>query len=748
MKGSPTHRPDSERWCSQGTGRAWRAFVVVTVTSFFAALPVAAGLEDLARAGEWQRILDVATRRGAQLPLNPSEAMIAANAARMIDRPKAEIEFLEIAGGADDEQLKRLAEVRLAELVISEEPDLAVMLAMPAFGRDQPWQVRSLATDVSTSAIDVGIGPDLRGALENSQRKLTRSLRRRLELSLALSDDAHGRTRLERLLAASTRDLVALRAAEALQTVDELTPKEKWRVARALYQHAMYDRAAPIFETLVGSRDGSIPRDEAAFLRGRCAFRRGRWQEAVEWYRKALGWERSLDKKAEIEVHIGRCHELAGDLDQAVEAAVRAVRLKTTDDRRLFLARLRLRRGEPELAEHGIQRLRSRSDRMRGEVMLAVDALRRGDSTAAQNRLEGVRRSSWSVPAAILAAELAAQHGDSDTALDLLERLTGSVGDFWVHQARLVMGALPQAQIEAWRLRREQEIKATEKGSLWRALGRWALLEPDPAELRLLRGMIDAAFASFGSAGDPEFSPGLASALWTIGLEREAARWDPSGWPRSDAVASSWTATQFMEYGFPWYSTRVADGAWRQAGSEVPTTMLPLSLRRALYPLPEAIAVREAAATGDVHWSLLAAVAREESRWDPRALSAVGARGLVQLMPATAEAVASSSGLPPPPTDGLFDPSLNLRLGAIELGRLLDTFDGRWAPAIAAYNAGEVQARLWLNQCGPDCTNALYLLNISFRSTRSYTAEVLAAAAIYEELYGDKPLSERELVSD
>ena len=61
----------------------------------------------------------------------------------------------------------------------------------------------------------------------------------------------------------------------------------------------------------------------------------------------------------------------------------------------------------------------------------------------------------------------------------------------------------------------------------------------------------------------------------------------------------------------------------------------------------------------------------------------------------------------------------------------VETFGGRWAPAVAAYNAGEVQARLWLDQCGPGCTNALYLQNISFGSTRSYTAGVLSAAVSY-----------------
>jgi soluble lytic murein transglycosylase-like protein len=289
-----------------------------------------------------------------------------------------------------------------------------------------------------------------------------------------------------------------------------------------------------------------------------------------------------------------------------------------------------------------------------------------------------------------------------------------------------------------------------DEGSLWHALGRWAVLEPDPGELRLLRGMVTAAFASFGSATDPAFPQGLAAELWNIGLESEAALWDSAGWPRSHAVESAWTASQMLTHGFPWRSTRIADGAWRQAGSEVPTCVLPVDLRRALYPLPEPALVREAAARGGVHWSLLAGVAREESRWEPRALSAVGARGLVQLMPSTAAAVAANSGLPTPSADDLFDPSLNLQLGATELGRLIETFGGRWAPAVAAYNAGEVQARLWLDQCGSECTNALYLQNISFGSTRAYTAGVLSAAVSYGELYGNngEPLYEPALISD
>ena len=170
----------------------------------------------------------------------------------------------------------------------------------------------------------------------------------------------------------------------------------------------------------------------------------------------------------------------------------------------------------------------------------------------------------------------------------------------------------------------------------------------------------------------------------------------------------------------------------------------------ALYPLPDPQLVRAAAASGGIDWSLLAAVAREESRWDPRAVSAVGARGLVQLMPATAAAVAARIGRAKPSGDDLFDPKTSLELGAAELARLLKVFGGRLGPVVAAYNAGEIQAQLWLDQCGADCDDALYLLNISFSATLAYTADVLAAADSYADLYGGAPARSvtAEIVTD
>lgn len=690
-----------------------------------------AGFEELARSGQWAKLLEVAQRRADQLPLSTDEALIAAHAARVLGDVEIEVRLLEAVAAAGSSDLAELARVQLASAVAGSEPVRAVDLALPGFSRGRPDAVRETAGEVVIGVVAARREEDRRQAVEVATSRLPMELERRLQLVLAETDALDRQTRLERLLGASTRDLAALAAAESLAGEPELSPRARWRVANAFYRHAMYERAVPFLEELAASPSEGVPDDEVAFLRGRCAFRRGSWSEAIEWYRKALASAHRNSRRAEIEVHIGRCFELEGDLDEAVAAAVRSVRLDTTDERRLFLARLRLRRGEMDLAAQGLARLRSRRARAQGELMLAMAALRRGDADAAAIHLDRSQRGEWAGPATVFRAELAAAAGASEAAVFHLERSWRSLGPFWGRQARAVMARLPEQQLRQWRLERRDGVGRAEGRSRWRELAHWAVLEPDPEALAEIRLQVDSLFAEAADVVKPRFAAGLASELWRLGLEREAARWDPSGFPRADAGQSAWTAQRFLEFDLPWRALRSADGAWRQAGSEMPARALPEFLRRALYPLPEATTVREVAAFVGVDWPLLAAVAREESRWDPRALSAVGARGLVQLMPSTAAAVAGRIGVALTSMDELFVPRTNLTLGGAELGRLLEVFDGRWAPAVAAYNAGEVQAAVWLEQCGDGCSEGRYVASISFAATRSYTADVLAAAESY-----------------
>jgi soluble lytic murein transglycosylase-like protein len=265
----------------------------------------------------------------------------------------------------------------------------------------------------------------------------------------------------------------------------------------------------------------------------------------------------------------------------------------------------------------------------------------------------------------------------------------------------------------------------------------WATLETEGAHLDRLQSRVRRATGLSGES-EPQFPDRLAGRLWSLGLAESAVRWNPGGMPGADAAATLWTAQTFVRLGAPWRAIGAADLSWRRAAPELPMRAYPRQLREAFFPLPDADAVHSASAAHRVPWELVAAVAREESRFDPTTLSQVGARGLMQLMPATAAGVAARLGMDPPEAEALFDPQLSLDLGAAELSRLLRVFAGRKAPAVAAYNAGEAQARLWLEQCGPLCDDELYVLNITFRATRHYTAQVVAGATIYRELYGSE----------
>ena len=399
--------------------------VVSAIVVGVVASPTWASFEAWARAGEWRRILDVASRRVNQLPLSPEEAMVAARAARALGDRESEKRYLADAAAGSNQELARLAEVQLAALVGASDVSRAIDLALPALARGNSYQVREAAVEVVKGAVAEGANDEQRAALEAAGNRLPKALRRELEFAMAMTDEAGRHSRLDRLLSSSTRDLVALEAAEVLLGSGTSTVGERWSAAETLYRHAMYDRAEPVLEKLLETPDRKVPAAEVAFLRGRCAFRRDRWSEAIVWYHKALAGTRRADRRAELEVHIGRTFELNSDLDAAVESAQRAVRSDTTDDRRLFLARLRLRRGEPDLAAQGISRLRGRSSRARGEVMLALDALRRGDLNGAQSRLLTVRRRPWSAPAAVIAARLELADNDLDAVVDLLERATG-----------------------------------------------------------------------------------------------------------------------------------------------------------------------------------------------------------------------------------------------------------------------------------------------------------------------------------
>lgn len=153
------------------------------------------------------------------------------------------------------------------------------------------------------------------------------------------------------------------------------------------------------------------------------------------------------------------------------------------------------------------------------------------------------------------------------------------------------------------------------------------------------------------------------------------------------------------------------------------------------YPLAYRDLVEKHAGPPDVPADLLQGLMREESALDPNALSWAGAMGLVQLMPATARAVAAELKLRTPRPKDLLDPSLNLRLGAHYLGGLIKRFDGELVFAVGSYNAGPGAVNRWRRD-RPDMELDAWAEEIPIAETRGYVKRVLRSFNTYQLLYG------------
>jgi len=152
------------------------------------------------------------------------------------------------------------------------------------------------------------------------------------------------------------------------------------------------------------------------------------------------------------------------------------------------------------------------------------------------------------------------------------------------------------------------------------------------------------------------------------------------------------------------------------------------------FPLEHRDIVRDQARATGLDAALIYAVLRQESVFDPRALSPAGARGLMQLMPATAREVAQELALAPLDLDHLFDPRLNITLGSHYLARMIREFGGNPALATAAYNAGPKRVARWIPAAGMDAD--VWIATIPFRETRGYVRRVLAYRVIYDHRLG------------
>jgi soluble lytic murein transglycosylase len=143
---------------------------------------------------------------------------------------------------------------------------------------------------------------------------------------------------------------------------------------------------------------------------------------------------------------------------------------------------------------------------------------------------------------------------------------------------------------------------------------------------------------------------------------------------------------------------------------------------------------------GTAERSLLFAIVRQESAFERDAVSRVGARGLMQLMPATASFIANKMQLPFSADRLTADGIYNVLIGRAYLETLIEDFGGSYALAIASYNAGPSRVRQWIHDYGDPRGGNIDMVDwiemIPINETRNYVQRVLENLQIYRGQVG------------
>jgi soluble lytic murein transglycosylase len=171
----------------------------------------------------------------------------------------------------------------------------------------------------------------------------------------------------------------------------------------------------------------------------------------------------------------------------------------------------------------------------------------------------------------------------------------------------------------------------------------------------------------------------------------------------------------------------------------MPLDSAPGDFWRLLFPLPYRSLLERYSRIQDIDPFLVAGLIRQESEFNPEAVSPAKAYGLTQIMPATGRALLKVSRRRFRPGI-LFRPEVNLRLGTTYLRHMYDQNSAKWELTLAAYNAGGSRVQNWITW-GEYREPAEFIETIPFTETRNYVFAVLRNAQIYRKLYAEGVLA-------
>lgn len=485
-------------------------------------------------------------------------------------------------------------------------------------------------------------------------------------------------------------------ALEALDDVDDPIRKGRaWlTIGKALIRQGQLTRAR---DQLSRMPSGADPEDraEAALDRARCLWKLGQLDACLAEYDAIVDGDYPKEHRATAQWEAGR---------------------EAKDNRRWAEASVRLAEFQREHPKHDYA-----DDAVWHGGRSAAEA---GDSTGALAAFHRLQQeypdSPYVEEAGYWNANLHRAQGDSAAACqEVTQLLVDHPDSYWTQRARETFGdavcpadsllaTRPGADLQDWLSSRfpgeysETGPAATEtittsapfrRGRLLAAVG---LLTDAEQELDNLRLSLEK---------DPSALLAFAHSAWRAGVTRSGMR-----------------AITILR---------------ARAGLPILSGETPTEVARLLYPIDHLDSVLRWSEEYDLDPLFVFAVMREESWFDAGAISWVGARGLLQIMPSTGRDLARRTGLSGYDRNDLFDPDTNIRLGTFYLSALLKELESEPAMALSAYNAGKRNALRWKKGIDGDFDVDRYVAGITYRETYNYVQKVTRSWAIYRHLYGD-----------
>ncbi len=643
-------------------------------------------------------------------------------------------------------------------------PEIAAGVSATLLGNGPPRVLIRPAAELLAASLDRGGDCRLLGGIAVS--RMPAAERRLLSLSrakcrLAAGELDEGSRDLLALLAERSNDVVAFEAAEQLHTLrpEPPSPQELLLLGTTFHEHRAFDRSNQLLGQIVIDVDARTNSGfEIHYRLARSHFWQGRLNDAARHYEVLATNVSSARHSAQALYHKARSEELSGDWEAASDTFRRTYLAHPQGNfaaaALLGAMRLDWRRGlEDSALELYALLLQFRSERAvvaRGSLFLAVSDIVQGRLDRAGDRLAEAERASRSVALEVRywRGRLLEARGGLDRAIEsYIDVISADPYHPLAREAGKRLAAEP-LRVHARRLAGEM-ARSRNQGALYRA---WLLhgRSGDGAEAvrQDLQGQLaaDSGIRSFltlrsappdswplwtRSASSPQELM-LALGLWGDAVE-VVNRHFPVANPRL-----ALTAAEGLAGSRPRRGLLIAEILAQRAPGRVPEPLHPLALRQALYPRAYGDMIDTAAVQRGLDPFLMAAIMRQESRFDHQAASAASARGLMQFVYPTAARLAASSGRPLRTPRDLEDPSLAIELGAAYLAELRALFGNERHIMVAAYNAGEAQAGLWRRHCYTKGADE-YFTKVGFSETRNYLAHVLRNLAQYHDLYGPAP---------